>query len=148
VRIRSAVALAGVGCEWIIDATGCDPARLASLEAMRTLFARLIALLDLNAVAEPQWHSFPGLGEQHGGVTGVCLLAESHLAVHTFPEHRSLCLNVFCCKPRPEWNVAEELEPLLGGDGFSVRVQRVERDYRLHTPHGRGVGGGDLRRLG
>ena len=36
------------------------------------------------AVAE-RWHAFPGLGDDPGGVTGMLLLAESHLAVHTWP---------------------------------------------------------------
>lgn len=32
-----------------------------------------------------------------GGVTGVVLLAESHLAVHTWPEHGVVTLDVFVC---------------------------------------------------
>ena len=32
-----------------------------------------------------------------GGVTGVVLLAESHLAVHTWPELRSVTLDVYVC---------------------------------------------------
>jgi S-adenosylmethionine decarboxylase len=34
-------------------------------------------------------------------VTGVWLLSESHLAIHSFPEFRSACLNLFCCRERP-----------------------------------------------
>lgn len=37
-------------------------------------------------------HSFPG-----GGVTGVCLLAESHITIHTWPERDYAALDLFLC---------------------------------------------------
>ena len=53
--------------------------------------------MDLHPLGKTSWHQFPNTG----GITGVSLLTESHLACHTFPEYGSLCLNVFCCRPRP-----------------------------------------------
>ena len=88
------------GQEWVVEAHGCDPAALADLTKLRALFVRLAEELSLRAVSDPTWHQFPNTG----GITGLCLLAESHLACHTFPEYRSLCLNVFCCRPRPDWD--------------------------------------------
>ena len=122
------------GCEWIVDAHGCDPARLADVAALRTVFAHIIELLHLRPVADAQWHRFPAIGHSEGGVTGVCLLAESHLTVHTYPEHGSLCLNVFCCRVRPDWDVAAALQPMVAGPGFSVRVRRIERDLAPPAP--------------
>src|SRR2546423_13727867 len=113
------------GCEWIVDAHGCEAARLADLDALRTLFDRLVSLLGLNPVAATQWHRFPAVGHAQGGVTGVCLLAESHLTVHTYPEHGSLCLNVFCCRMRPDWDAPEELAPVTGGQGLVGWVGRI-----------------------
>ena len=41
-------------------------------------------------VVDEKWHPFPAASAgQPGGVTGVLLLAESHLAVHTWPEIRA-----------------------------------------------------------
>ena len=111
------------GCEWIVEAHGCDPAALRDRTALSALFARIIEGMQLHPVAEPTWHQFPDTG----GITGLSLLAESHIACHTFPEFGSLCLNVFCCKPRPEWDFASELRRSL--HARSVQVRRVERPY-------------------
>jgi len=116
----------GEGCEWVIEALGCEIERLKDVSQLREVFNDLIDALALHPVAEPQWHQFPGAG----GVTGLCLLAESHLACHTFPEFGSICLNVFCCRPRPEWAFEAYLRDKLGAS--AVRVRRLERPY--HTP--------------
>jgi S-adenosylmethionine decarboxylase len=111
------------GREWIVDAQGCDPARLASLDALTVLFDRLVDELRLTPVGPPAWHRFPGAG----GITGMVLLAESHLACHTFPEFGSICLNVFCCRARPAWDFSSGLAELLGATRVTVR--EVDRDY-------------------
>jgi S-adenosylmethionine decarboxylase len=111
------------GREWIVDARGCDPRPLASIDVLRGLFDRMISDLALRQVGEPVWHVFPA----PGGITGLCLLAESHLAVHTFPEHGALCLNLFCCTPRPEWDFAAQLRKAVGAGHVDVR--RVDRRY-------------------
>ncbi len=111
------------GCEWILEAYGCEPAGLADLEKLQTMFERLCQALDLHPVNAPVWHQFPVTG----GITGLNLLAESHLACHTFPEHGSLCLNVFCCRARPEWDFAGFFEREFGAS--SVHVRRLERHY-------------------
>jgi S-adenosylmethionine decarboxylase len=109
------------GEEWVVDASGCDPSTLSSGERLQGLFDSMIEGLDLHPVAPAAWHQFPG----PGGWTGYVLLAESHLAVHTFPEHGTLCLNLFCCRPRPEWAYEAELSRRFGARAVSVR--RVER---------------------
>lgn len=82
-----------LGCEWIIDAYGCDPNRLRDLATMIRLCETIIEQLDLNVVGNPVWHQFPG----QAGVTGLYLLSESHLACHTYPEVYVATLNLYCC---------------------------------------------------
>lgn len=111
------------GIEWIVEAHGCSPDRLSDLLALKDLFVRIVDDLELKPVGETRWHQFP----QTGGITGLCLLAESHLACHTFPEFRSLCLNLFCCMPRAEWDFDTVLKKMFMA--ASVTVRRVVRPY-------------------
>lgn len=111
------------GSEWVVEAHGCDPVRLADLGAMQALFGVMVSELSLNPVGEARWHKFP----HPGGITGMLLLAESHLTVHTFPEHASLCINLFCCTPRARWDWEGRLDTLVGAQ--KVVVRHVERHY-------------------
>lgn len=111
------------GVEWVIDARGCDPAKLTDRSALAELFDGIVGDLSLNVVGRPMWHVFPGAG----GITGLCLLSESHLAIHTFPEHGSLCLNVFCCRPRGDWDPESRLRRHVSAT--DVDVTRVHRHY-------------------
>jgi S-adenosylmethionine decarboxylase len=105
------------GIEWIVEAHGCSPASLADLPLLRALFQQIITDLNLRPVGATQWHQFP----QTGGITGLCLLAESHLTCHTFPEFGSICLNLFCCVPRTEWDFGTHLCESFGATFVNVR---------------------------
>lgn len=109
------------GCEWVVDAGGCRPEALSSQEALESFFASLVEGLDLHPVAPAVWRRFP----EGGGVTGMILLSESHLTVHTWPEHGFLALNLYCCRPRPAWDFEGELRSRFGAQ--SVQVRLLER---------------------
>ena len=113
------------GIEWVVEAFGCFPRALRDRAVLENLFRQIIEQMSLRPVGATQWHQFPGTG----GITGLCLLSESHLACHTFPEHGSLCLNLFCCVPRSEWDFESALRDLLDADSVSIR--RLQRPYEL-----------------
>ena len=109
-----------VGTEWLIEAAGCNEAHLRDESLLRDVFERVIRDLGLKSVGSV-WHKFPG----EGGVTGLIALTESHLACHTYPEHRTATFNLYCCRTRPEWDWESNLKSLLSAE--SVSVTRIER---------------------
>lgn len=75
---------------------GCSVATLIDLNALSTLCRK--ATLDAKlTIVDEKWHVFPEWNGQPGGITGTILLAESHLAIHTWPESRGVTLDVYVC---------------------------------------------------
>ncbi|HYH87310.1 MAG TPA: adenosylmethionine decarboxylase [Pyrinomonadaceae bacterium] len=117
-----------VGTEWLIEASGCDAEALRDAERLREIFARAIRELGLHVLGEAQWHKFPG----EGGVTGLAMLTESHLACHTYPEFGVATFNLYCCRERPAWAWEERLREMLGAS--AVGVQSVRRALPVIVP--------------
>jgi S-adenosylmethionine decarboxylase proenzyme len=87
------------GLHLTADLRGCDAAQplMTDLDALRSLCIAAVQAAGLGAVAE-LFHRFtPAPGESQSGITGVVLLAESHLAVHTWPELGAVTLDVYVC---------------------------------------------------
>lgn len=128
-----------VGTEWLIEAFECDADSLRELSALQGVFAQVIEDLGLKTVGAPQWHKFDG----EGGVTGLTMLTESHLACHTYPEYQTATFNLYCCRTRPEWNWAENLLEMLGA--AEVKVTKIERgtnpQSEIANPKSKIVGG-------
>jgi S-adenosylmethionine decarboxylase len=117
-----------VGTEWLVDAEGCRADALRDLEVLRRTCAAIVADLGLRVVGEVVWHQFPW----PGGITGLFLLTESHLACHTYPEHGIATFNLYCCRSRPAWPWTERLGTLLGATRVTVRYLR--RGSAVHAP--------------
>ena len=75
---------------------GCSAAFLTDLTTLAALCRESTIEAGLTVVDE-KFHRFPDVNGEPGGITGALLLAESHLAVHTWPERRGVTLDVYVC---------------------------------------------------
>lgn len=68
-----------------------------------------------------------GFGPGHG-VTGVALLAESHISIHTWPEHDYAAIDIFLCAP---WHDLEAALDILVQNLAAKRVEsrQLSRGY-------------------
>jgi S-adenosylmethionine decarboxylase len=121
------------GREWIVDATGAPKEALRDLARIQGIVDLVVAELRLSPLGEPRWHVFPG----EAGVTGLVMLAESHVTVHTFPELGLATFNLYCCRPRAPWPWTERLQSLLGARRVTVR--EVERGVHARVDAGLGA---------
>ncbi|RZL39822.1 MAG: adenosylmethionine decarboxylase [Rubrivivax sp.] len=85
------------GLHLTADLGGVDAALplMRDAEALAAVCREAVVASGLSGVAE-LFHRF-GAADEESGITGVVLLAESHLAVHTWPELGGVTLDVYVC---------------------------------------------------
>lgn len=114
-----------------IDGFGGDPERLASEELVRELLDRYPARIGMTKIAPPHVQRYVGVKPQDWGISGFVLIAESHISVHTFPEHRYLWVDIFSCKGFDATAAVEDIRDHFRLAGLRTRV--LERG--LEYPH-------------
>jgi S-adenosylmethionine decarboxylase len=106
-----------LGWHWFIDLAGCNtiPSRAEELEAIMVASAERAGA----TIVEKCFHEF----SPHG-LTGVLVIAESHFAVHTWPEYRAVCVDIFSCTQAIHIDGAVEvLRTGLGATTANVRCE-------------------------
>jgi S-adenosylmethionine decarboxylase len=116
----------------LADLTGVAPAPLCDEARLRGCLLAAAAAAHLHPVAAPCLHRFPG-----GGLTGFLLLAESHIAFHSYPECGYLAVDIFTCGATdPAAALAVFLDSLAPGGQRITRVGRGSMTVTAGVPAG------------
>ncbi len=107
-----------VGTHALIDVRGA--ARLDEPAFLETVL-RQSAEAAGATILQAHFHHF---GPQMG-VTGVLMLAESHISIHTWPETRFAALDIFMCGAARIDAAISEIERVF--DGAEISVRRMAR---------------------
>jgi S-adenosylmethionine decarboxylase proenzyme len=99
----------------------CDAWLMREVEPLRTLCRGACADAGLSIVADA-FHAFP-----EAGATGAVVLAESHVAVHTWPELDAVTLDIYVCNFSQDNRAAAEAAYAALLAAFRPR-QEVRRD--------------------
>ncbi len=120
-----------LGRHMLVEFTGCDAGRLADLDFVTATMLRAAR----EAGATILTHRFHRFADPEGGqgVSGAVIISESHLAIHTWPEHAYAAVDLFTCGTTvmPE-RAHAVLREALGATGDHTRI--LERG-----PHARVV---------
>ena len=114
-----------------IDGFGGDRQKLSDENLVRALLDRYPEEIGMTKIAPPHVQRYVGKKPEDWGLSGFVLIAESHISIHTFPQHGYVWVDIFSCKGfdarRPIDDIQEQF--LL----TEVRTQVLSRG--LEFPH-------------
>lgn len=111
-----------LGTHLIMDAWQCPPRLLNDPELIR---AAILSAIEAGGATLIHLHVHPF--SPHG-VTATATLAESHIAVHTWPEYGYFAADAFFCGHGDPHRALELLREMLGAG--QVRVTRMTRGFQ------------------
>ena len=79
-------------------------------EALNKWLLDTVESINMHAVAGPFVHEFEEPRGQYKGLTGIVVLAESHISIHTFPEYGYTFIDVFSCFWFDAWTLKEAIK--------------------------------------
>lgn len=82
----------------IIDGYGADPGLLQDEAAIYELLDTYPERIGMTKVSLPHVFRYVGSKPEDWGVSGFVIIAESHIAIHTFVERGLVNIDVFSCK--------------------------------------------------
>jgi S-adenosylmethionine decarboxylase len=109
-----------LGTHIVCELSGCDARALTDIERVKDIM--VMAAREANAtVMETAFHRF-----QPQGVSGVVVIAESHLSIHTWPETRYAAMDFYTCGDHTDpWKACEFAAKKLRAS--SMRTTEVKR---------------------
>jgi len=109
-----------LGTHLIVELYECDKKILSAVDKVQRAMIAAASAADATVI-DSIFHHFKPYG-----VSGVIVIAESHFAIHTWPEHGYASVDLFTCgtgtKP---WEAFKKLKKDLKASHFSV--MKLER---------------------
>lgn len=115
-----------LGRHVLVDFYGCSPALLDDPAHLEKALNEAALAAGATAVTAT-FHRFSPCG-----VTGVLVIQESHLAIHTWPERAFAAVDLFTCgQTLDPWQACAHLKQALGAaQGRALELQRGQQVLR------------------
>lgn len=121
------------GPHLIIDGSRCDTRKLADRNLVEQVLNDYPAAIGMTKIGGPYMFEYQAPDPAYSGVSGLVVIAESHIAIHTFPELDYFTMDVFSCK-----NFDHEKAIAYIRDAFDVKEMDrmlVQRGLSFRGPH-------------
>jgi len=79
-------------------------------------------MMGMTKITQPTVLRYRGTKPEDWGVSGVVLIAESHISIHTFPEKDYLSVDIFSCREFNIEQAASHIKELFELDKMEINL--------------------------
>ena len=113
-----------IGYHYVIEASGCDPEILTDANALKKILLEAAKVGGMD-VRSTYFYKFTPQG-----VSGMVIVSESHISIHTWPEKGYAAIDVYTCdtNSKPEKTVNYILEKIKAEYAHITEIERGIED--------------------
>lgn len=105
------------GSHFLVELINCSPVKLRKVRDVKQIMNQVIQK-SKTSVVSVSFHQF-----QPEGVSGMFLIKESHIAIHTWPEERYAAADIFTC--------GQEMDPYIAIEVMKEKFEANEVRYQV-----------------
>lgn len=121
------------GPHLIIDGSKCDTAKLGDRLLIERILTDYPRAIGMTRIGGPYMFEYQAPDPAYSGVSGLVVIAESHIAIHTFPALNYFTMDIFSCKNFDHEVAIDYIRDALGVQEMDRML--VQRGLSFRGPH-------------
>ena len=128
------------GLHVTIDASRCDKQKLASQSLVYDILNDLPAKIGMTKMTLPyvaKW--LDKFADGTPGISGVVMIAESHISIHTFPDQDYIFMDIFSCRSFDTEKAIKYLISAFGARKYETHVLKRGLNFPSKIPSAQNI---------
>jgi S-adenosylmethionine decarboxylase len=112
-----------------LDLKGCPKEVLSDYNLHFNYLKSLPELIHMTPITQPYVFPYSGLVPEDKGITGIVIIAESHISVHSFEDKGYCFIDIFSCKDFDVEKAIQITKDLFKPTDFEIHVVARGKDF-------------------
>ena len=112
-----------------IDLKGCPKEVLSNYDLHFEYLKKLPSLIQMTPITQPYVFPYSGLIPSDKGITGIVIIAESHISIHSFEEKGYSFIDIFSCKNFDIDKAIKITTDLFKPESYELNVVERGKDF-------------------
>jgi len=112
-----------------IDLKGCPKETLSNYNLHFDYLKSLPEMIDMTPITQPYVFPYSGLVPEDKGITGIVIIAESHISIHSFEEKGYSFVDIFSCKDMDVEKAIEITLDTFKPESYEINIVKRGKDF-------------------
>lgn len=112
-----------------IDLKGCPKETLSNYNLHFDYLKSLPEMIDMTPITQPYVFPYSGLVPEDKGITGIVIIAESHISIHSFEEKGYSFIDIFSCKDMDVERAIEITLDMFKPESYEINIVKRGKDF-------------------
>ncbi len=100
----------------LVDFYDCDDTALNNVDVLSSIVRKIVEKIN-SVIVEESCHLFKPYG-----ITYIAIIAKSHISIHTWPEKKTIALDIFSCEDDLPQDFVDELKSDFHARDYQMSV--------------------------